>query len=549
MAQYEYKVVKSLVVDQEYYTSFLASFGWQVQNIQEFVDQVVNQSLGFSNSTSSGSMYGRTFYPHKSDHSFFSGYQTNHGWGSQSNTTITKVKTKLTITFFRDIATPNRNELNAIESKWWKASDRFLSRVRRTGNPGDDSWPEWVEIKRWSAEARAIRGRKPAAAPAPPAAKVEPKKEAPRQVENKPAQVPNLPATAKFNSLEVTHNVFQSGQAGIQIRMSFSVQNRKALKCGIYAYFCDENNVGLADLNQKFCTPNGKVCLGASFTPNFEDALFNDYILFMPYAELDQPDGTRTLNFEVRIYDTSTNVFIASSERSHFSFTKSGSNMRGEATRIEKKLNIEKPAPVKTSKPVASKKTTASMPTPPPVKEVAPITRAEREQKFMQGAGWKEKTEDRLLYMEGIFLLTEGKQAAANKNFKKALDLNPGEERYWSSVSMGLANQGKLDESIALIEKGLQALPQSIMLQADLGHRYISKMDFASAEGIAEKLEKMTNPDAVYNSLMIKAISTELQKKYKKAIELYDRADALANENNVLIGLGQQRCREGMKLK
>ena len=47
MTQYEYKVVKGRVVDQNYYTSWLAAFGWQVQNMQEVVDNVVNQSMGF----------------------------------------------------------------------------------------------------------------------------------------------------------------------------------------------------------------------------------------------------------------------------------------------------------------------------------------------------------------------------------------------------------------------------------------------------------------------------------------------------------------------
>ena len=47
MTEYEYKVVKCRVVDQNDYTSWLAAYGWQVQNMQEVVDKVVNQSLGF----------------------------------------------------------------------------------------------------------------------------------------------------------------------------------------------------------------------------------------------------------------------------------------------------------------------------------------------------------------------------------------------------------------------------------------------------------------------------------------------------------------------
>jgi hypothetical protein len=552
MTQYEYKVVKCRVVDQNYYTSWLAAYGWQVQNMQEVVDKVVNQSLGFSSNMGSGSMFGHAYYHPHTNTTAFSGYQTNHGWGTNMNTSVTNVHTKLTITFFRDINFPDRAELNKIEAKWWKCSERYLGKVIDRGNTKDEEkWPELIELKRIQSMAWEIRNRKKSI-PAPvQSIKAETAQRQPQQVENKPVQVPNTPAKATIKNVEVTHNVFQSDQPGIQIRLCFSIQNRKGLSCGVLAYFRDEQGKGLVDLNNKFKTTTGHVCVGTSFTPDFEDALFNDYILFLPYAELDQPDGKRNLQFNVQIYDDTGKEFIAKSEPVHFAFSKEGTNMRGESltTASVHTQPTNKTEPTTARSKFTAKPTVTDQPVPAPVVKTPPLTKKERMEKFAQGAGWTEITEDRRLYIEGIFLSTDGKQSAAMKNFKQALELAPNEDTYWSAVSMALVNQGKMEESIATLENGLKQLPDSVLLKASLGQRYLSQKDFARAEAIANQLEKTSLPHAVYNALMLRACSSEQQGKYKDAINLFNLADAKADGSNPLTGLGQQRCREMMKRK
>ena len=553
MTQYEYKVIKCRVVDQKYYTSWLAAYGWQVQNMQEVVDQVVNRSIGFSSNMGSGSMFGHAYYHPHTNTTAFSGYQTNHGWGTNMNTSITNVHTKLTITFFRDINFPDRAELNGIEAQWWKCSERYLGKVIDRGNTkGEEKWPELIELKRIQSMAWEIRNRKKAI-PAPVhSVKSESAQKPPQQVQNQSLQVPNTPAAATIKNMEVTHNVFQSGQPGIQIRLCFSIQNRKGLSCRVLAYFRDEQGKGLVDLNNKFKTTSGHVCVGSSCTPDFEDALFNDYILFLPYAELDQPDGVRKLQFNVQIYDDSGKTFIAASESVQFTFTKEAATLRGESLikppGVFPKQNPELVKPISQPKPIGKQ---SAMKPPPSVLAVkVPLpSKEERMRTFAKEAGWTEITEDRRLYIEGIFLSTDGKQSAAMKNFKQALKLAPKEDRYWCAVSMSLANQGKMDESIAILEKGLRELPDSVNLKANLGQHYIRLKDFAKAEGIAGELEKSSLPYAAYNALMLRACSDEQQGKYKDAIHLFDQADSKADGPNSLTGLGQQRCQEMIKRK
>lgn len=547
MAQYEYKVVKCRVVDQQYFTSWLAAYGWQVQNMQEFVDQVVNRSIGFSSNMGSGSMYGNAYFHPHTNNTAFSGYQTNHSWGSQMGTTVTNVKTKLSITFFRDISLPDHGELNAIESQWWKCSERYLNKVIDRGSAdGGDKWPEFIELKRINQQAWDVRNRKKAAPQITAPVKTETIQKPVQQIENNPIQVPNIPATAAFMFMEVTHNVFQSGQAGIQIRLGFDIQHRKGLKCGIIAYFYDKNGNALVDLNQKFRTSNGKVSLGASFTPEFEDACFSDYIMFMPYAELDQPDGSHELSFSVQIYDDSGKTFIATSEKSRFVFSKTGSNMRGEPI---SSAGVEQTKPPAVKPAVGKKPAQAKPPKLVPAQTVLPLSKEERMKKFAEGAGWTEITEDRRLYIEGIFLSTEGKLATAKKNFNKALAMNPREDRYWSEASMCLASEGKMDESIALLEKGLRELPDSVNLKATMGYRYLGLKEYDKAESFAVELESSAQPYSAYNALMLNAALAEAKGNYKEAIKLFDQADAKAGKPNPMTGFGQQRCHELMKAK
>jgi hypothetical protein len=552
MTQFEYKVVKGRVVDQTYYTSWLAAYGWQMQNMQEVVDKVVNESMGFSSNMGSGSMFGHAYYHPHTNTTAFSGYQTNHGWGTNMNTTVTRVQTKLTITFFRDINFPDREELNKIEALWWKCSDRYLAKVINSGNTkGEDQWPELIELRRIQSMAWEIRNRKRSIPASVQPKKIETAQKPPQQVENKPVQVPNIPASATIKNMEVSHNVFQSGQSGIQIRLCFTIQHRKGFSCGVLAYFRDEQGKGLVDLNNKFKTTTGYVCVGTSCTPDFEDTLFNDYILFLPYAELDQPDGKLNLQFNVQIYDDIGKDFIAKSAPVYFTFSKENTNMRGEslATASVYTQPTNKTVSTTTRSKSDVKPSKIAYTVPAPVVKTPPLTKKDRMEKFAQGAGWTEITEDRRLYIEGIFLSTDGKLSAAMKNFKQALELAPNEDTYWSAISMALVNQGKMEESITMLEKGLKRLPENVLLKASLGQRYISLKDFTRAEAIARELEKTSLPYAAYNALMLRACSAEQQGKYKDAIYLFGQADAKTDGSNPLTGLGQQRCQEMMKRK
>ena len=341
--------------------------------------------------------------------------------------------------------------------------------------------------------------------------------------------------------MAVTHNAIQSGQPGIQISLNFTVKNRKGFSCGILAYFYDENHNALTDLNNKFKTVTGKVSVGSSFTPDYDDALFNDYILFMPYAELDQPDGSRKLYFEVKIFDDIGKVFITATDQVYFTFIKKGSDMRAETASAAVKSQSNPAA-----QPAAKKPAAPARPGVSPAGSAAAKTPAQRKAAFREQTKWAEQSENRKMFLDGLFLDIEGKHNEALKTYQTVLELEPANEEFIIQVSNALFASGKKEESLKVLQKGLDSLPANPKLQYWQAMTYIRSQDFANAEKIIAGLTVCKEKGADFYAAYSQAYLAETRRDYTSAIRFYDRADKLAEdpENNPLKGLGQKRCRD-----
>ena len=547
MPQYEYKVLKIPHIQQTYYCSFMACFGWQVQNIQESVDRVVNRSMGFSHNTNYGSSNANTyFYPHaRSAHTY--GYSRNRGWGSQMNTEVTDIETSLTITFFRDSAIPYRGELNDIERRFFAATPAYLNRCKRENRKNESQWRERQAVQACADDGKAVlaRGKRQAQKQVTAQQAVQTSTNVHTQ-EQPAASIPSEPPSAIIRETEVTHNVFQSNQAGIQIRLNFTIKNRKGIQCRVIAYFFDEQHHPLQDVNQRFKTIDGKVSVGSTFRPGFEDTYYNNYILFMPYSELDQKDGDYRLGFNARVYDEVTKTFLATSPDAFFHYEKNGQNMRGE--------NISAPA-TKTT-PTERPKTTAKpqrKPAPtPPIKPAAIPQRPsfkEYSATFCKNHGWDVLTEDRKVFLEGLSIwYADILSKKPQKFFKKALAMNPKEPVYWSWVCSPYFDKYQFDEAITFLRKGLQELPHNPTLLSELGSAYVRKMDLEQAQKVADELaEQEDKLSKIYHYHLLGEIA-EAREDYKVAIQCYDQADAFRDpETRKIMSFNQKRCRELMK--
>lgn len=97
-------------------------------------------------------------------------------------------------------------------------------------------------------------------------------------------------------------NVDQANQKGLLIHVDFSYQSLPAQGGAIAAYFYLENDMPLRDLNGKYCSQSGHVCVERSFKPPILQSRYTDFQLFMPYDELHTGPGNYSLKFFVVIW-------------------------------------------------------------------------------------------------------------------------------------------------------------------------------------------------------------------------------------------------------
>ena len=110
-------------------------------------------------------------------------------------------------------------------------------------------------------------------------------------------------ATAKIENIWQTHHVVKDNEQGMNIHIKFSFTDmlNKTGRCSVYFY--SATGSVLEDTNQRFRSANGQVSTGVPFTPNITDGIYNNFVLFIPYAELHLPSGRHDIKFDVTIFD------------------------------------------------------------------------------------------------------------------------------------------------------------------------------------------------------------------------------------------------------
>lgn len=133
--------------------------------------------------------------------------------------------------------------------------------------------------------------------------------------------------TGSIERVWVEHNVIQYvgllPQKGMRIHVKFTVNNMLNKTGNIAAYFNFQNGTKLMDYNMVNRAGDGQVTVQGSFTPNYTNCVYNDYQLFMPYAELHCGSGTSYLKFNIEICEKTTGSWrlIESSSEVNFTYT------------------------------------------------------------------------------------------------------------------------------------------------------------------------------------------------------------------------------------
>jgi len=125
---------------------------------------------------------------------------------------------------------------------------------------------------------------------------------------------------ANIERMWVEHNQTEDGQAGMRIHVKFNIYHYKGIKGYAIAYFYDKAGKPLKDFNQKFYTNDGNVSASNHFTPGFDNTIYNDLQIFIPYTELHMAKGRFDLKLKVEIHrsDLTTGYTLAVSNWEEF---------------------------------------------------------------------------------------------------------------------------------------------------------------------------------------------------------------------------------------
>lgn len=134
----------------------------------------------------------------------------------------------------------------------------------------------------------------------------------------------NINVQGNFENITVEHNVYDTyNRKGMRIHVRFTIHNKMGEKCRASATYYYTNGTPLKDFNNEYSTMDGIVFVSEDFVPGFENTLYEDFQLFMPYTELHMSQGECDLMFIVSLYNYETDTTFAKSQSQAFHFSNS----------------------------------------------------------------------------------------------------------------------------------------------------------------------------------------------------------------------------------
>jgi hypothetical protein len=112
----------------------------------------------------------------------------------------------------------------------------------------------------------------------------------------------NKKPQARIKSVWEEFNVVENGVKGMRIHIKFIIYNSQdqAATCNVYFYTAEGK--ALKDYNKNYYSSTGDVACGKTFIPGYENTLYENFTLFIPYAELHLGKGRSELKYDVELH-------------------------------------------------------------------------------------------------------------------------------------------------------------------------------------------------------------------------------------------------------
>ncbi len=142
--------------------------------------------------------------------------------------------------------------------------------------------------------------RNPEPVKSEPVKQTEPVKTTPPTKET-PKTVKSDKASTKFEKMWVDYNVTESGRLGMRIHAKFTVNNMKDEDSYLAIYFEKADGTKLKTTNKKFASKDGQVAVYRSMKPAYDETIYKDLDVFMPYDELNLSRGKYDLKIDADV--------------------------------------------------------------------------------------------------------------------------------------------------------------------------------------------------------------------------------------------------------
>lgn len=110
-----------------------------------------------------------------------------------------------------------------------------------------------------------------------------------------------IKADATFDNMWVDYDVTESGKKGMRIHLKFSAINMKGVDAYAAIYFQKKNGGKIEGVSSTFRSKSGQLAVYKSLKPAYDEAVYKDLQLFMPYSEINVGTGKFDLKMKAEI--------------------------------------------------------------------------------------------------------------------------------------------------------------------------------------------------------------------------------------------------------
>lgn len=108
-------------------------------------------------------------------------------------------------------------------------------------------------------------------------------------------------ATAEFENLWVDYDVTENNLKGMRVHVKCTLKDLKNIDCYLALYFEKKNGEILKSSKTAYSSTTGQLAVYKSLKPSYDEAVYNDLQLFIPYNEFNLTSGRHDLKMNADI--------------------------------------------------------------------------------------------------------------------------------------------------------------------------------------------------------------------------------------------------------